>query len=377
MSPSPKWCSPAETPLFEALAAAQHDAWLAPDADIGRGVFAERVRQLLGPDRADAVFVSAIHLFNMQPRAPEGFEAPPASAYIQICPRCQRVKRTKFTIPQNGRLKLVVLRDPDWLYQQFGRGRTCETIAKQLECTASLVVDWARKHGILTPRSAHTEEINAGVRSRHMAGECPGEIATALDIRVSDVRKIQMRLQLATQKQGQHYHKAEWWIERIVRRGWTTGQCARAAGLTRHGCAFWLKRFELQHITKARSAKKGARRVPKYPQLADAGQLAELLRTHESYASVARAIGCSPTLVSIWARDLLSAGKRHENIKPTSAKSWWTERLDRGLTMWELAEEAGVVEKSVREKLRVFDPALLAQGYRNNTAAERARRKAS
>lgn len=375
MSPSPVWSAPVETPLFQALAAAQHDAWHAQDTDAARRIFAERVRQLVGAARADAVLSAALTLFATQLQAPAGFEEPPASAYFSICPRCQLTKKTKFTVPQRGRLKLVALRDPEWLRQQFDRKRTCTAIAKQLDCTPSLVIDWARKHDLMPTKSANAEQFRAEVRTRHQAGLAPGEISKELETPVMHVRQALSSMRLATIKHGHHYFAAEWWIERIIRRGWTTTQCARAAGIKPHGCAFFLKKFDLQHVTKGRSTKKGQRRIPKYPQLADAAQLAELLRQHGSYEAVAKAIGCpSPSLVSRWARDLLGAGKRHENFKVTSARSWWTERLDRGATTWELAEEAGIAEKSVREKLRVFDPKLLGQGYRNNTAAERARR---
>jgi transposase-like protein len=376
MSPSPQWCHNTEVPLFQALTAAQHDAWHAPDEESARRIFADRVRQLVGPARADTILLSALSLFNTQLRAPDGFVEPPSTTSFAICPRCQTVKKTKFTIPQNGRLKLVALRDREWLQQQFERRRTCAAIAQQLDCSPSLVMDWARKHDLLPSRTARTEEFDSEVRARHHNGEAPGEIASALEVKVQDVRKSLVRQELATQKRGHHYFQPEWWIERIERRGWTTRQCARAAGIQPHNCAYYLNRFGLDHITKARRLKKGERRCPKYPALADATQLAELLREHGTYEAVAKAVGCpSPSLVSRWARELLGVGKRHENFKPTHAQSWWTERLDAGMTTWQLAEEAGITEKAVRERLRVFDPKLLAQGYRNNTIAERAKRR--
>jgi transposase-like protein len=375
MSPSPTWSSPAEVPLFQALAAAQHHAWQASDVDTARRMFADHVRQVLGADRADAVLSAALNLFSTQLFAPKGFAEPPPSAPFTICARCQQIKKTKFTIPQNGRLKLTALRDRTWLAAQFERGRSCRSIAEQLECAPSLVMDWARKHDLQPVKTANAEKFRDDVASLHRDGKAPGEIGKELERDVSDVRKALEQLGLANKKSGHHYHRAEWWVERIQRQGWTTRQCARAAGILPHNCAYWLQRFDLQHITKARSTGKGQRRIPKYPELADAAKLAELLRVHGSYEAVAKAIGCpSPSLVSRWARDLLKVGKRHENYKETSAQSWWTERLDRGLTTWALAEEAGIEEKTVREKLRVFGQLLLAQAYRNNTAAERAKR---
>jgi transposase-like protein len=375
MSPSPTWSSPAEVPVFQALAAAQHDAWHAADTDSARRIFADRVRQALGADRADVVLSAALNIFNTQLLAPKGFEAPPPSAPFTICARCQQIKKTKFTIPQNGRLKLTALRDRQWLAKEFERGRTCKAIAQQLDCSTGLVMDWARKHGLQPVKTANAEKFREAVRELHLAGNAPGEIARELDRTTEDVRKALAALGLANMKSGHHYFAAEWWIERIQRRGWTTGQCAKAAGIRPHGCCYFLNKFGLDHITRARTLKKGQRRNPKYPQLTDAAQLAELLRVHGSYEAVARAVGCpSPSLVSRWARELLGVGKRHENFKETSAKSWWTERLDRGMTTWALAEEAGVEEKTVREKLRVFGQLLLAQAYRNNTAAEKAKR---
>jgi hypothetical protein len=368
VSPSPTWSSPAEVPLFQALAAAQHEAWHAKDVDTGRRIFADRVRQALG-ERADTVLSAALNLFNLQLIAPAGFEEPPPSAPFTICARCQQIKKTKFTIPQNGRLKLTALRDRNWLAAQFDRGRPCKVIAKQLECSPTLVMDWARKHGVMPVKTANAEKFKDSVRGLHLDGKAPGEIAREVERTVEDVRSALAALGLANMKGGHHYFAAEWWIERIQRRGWTTTQCARAAGIRPHGCCYFLNKFGLDHVTKARSTKKGQRRIPKYPELADAPKLAELLRVHGSYEAVAKAIGCpSPSLVSRWARDLLKVGKRHENYKETSARSWWTERLDRGMTTWALAEEAGIEEKSVREKLRVFGQLLLAQAYRNNTA---------
>jgi hypothetical protein len=181
MSPSPTWSSPAEVPVFQALAAAQHDAWHAADTDSARRIFADRVRQALGADRADVVLSAALNIFNTQLLAPKGFEAPPPSAPFTICARCQQIKKTKFTIPQNGRLKLTALRDRQWLAKEFERGRTCKAIAKQLDCTAGLVMDWARKHGLQPVKTANAEKFKEAVRELHLAGNAPGEIAKELD----------------------------------------------------------------------------------------------------------------------------------------------------------------------------------------------------
>ena len=113
--PSPTWCHSAETPVGQAIAAAQHDAWVAPDASARSRIFSERFRQLVGYQRAEALMVSALAIFHAQPEPPNGWEDPPRSAHLQICPHCQQLKRTRFTIPMGGRLKLAVLRDREWL----------------------------------------------------------------------------------------------------------------------------------------------------------------------------------------------------------------------------------------------------------------------
>jgi UDP-N-acetylmuramoyl-L-alanyl-D-glutamate--2,6-diaminopimelate ligase len=64
----------------------------------------------------------------------------------------------------------------------------------------------------------------------------------------------------------------------------TTTECAREAGIRPHGCAYFLKKFGLQHVTKARSTAHLRRRWKvKYPALADAAQLQTLLDYHGTY----------------------------------------------------------------------------------------------
>jgi AraC-like DNA-binding protein len=379
VSPSPHWSPVAvnEVPIFQALAAAQHDAWHAPDHDTAHRVFAQRLRQLLGEDRAEVVRLSASILFALQPERPVGYDAPPANAPFVICPRCQRLKGSKSAAPQHGRVKLEALRDREWLAAQFARGRTCKAIAEQLQCSPSNVVYYAERHELEPPRTENARERRDAICALHRGGKAPGEIARELVIPVFEVREALTAEGLATKKRGHHYFAPEWWIERIRQMQWTTRECARAAGIRPHECAYWLNKFGLDHITKARATKKGQRRKPKYPELADPQRLAELLREHKSYEAVGRVLGCSPSLVSRWARDLLAVGKRHENFVVHAAKSWWVERLDRGLTTWQLAEEAGIAEKSAREKLRTLGGDLLGRAYRNNVTAERERRKAS
>jgi AraC-like DNA-binding protein len=375
VSPSPTWSTPAETPLFQALTAAQHDAWRA-GPERGRTVFVERFRQLVGPARAEASLVSAIALFNLQPEAPAGFERPPTSTDFRICPRCQQLRAGDHNEPFRGRLTLRLLRDKEWLTEQLARGASLKAIAKKVGCTYMNVLHWLETHGLQAPKTQGARDLDAEVKAMHHRGDAPGTIAQALEIKVQDVRKVLERTGTATKKNGQHYHKAEWWVERIQRRGMTTTECAREAGIKSHGCAYWLKQFNLQHITKARSTASGAKRwKPKYPALANVAQLRALLDHHGSYEAVATAVGCAPTLVSRYARELLGEDKRVRQNAPHTAREWWVERLDRGCTVAQLADEAGLAEKSCTEKLRVFGIELLGQAYRNNLSAEKARRK--
>jgi hypothetical protein len=376
VSPSPRWSECSEVPLLAALAAAQHDAWLAPAEQRDR-VFSERVRQLVGHERFDSVIGLSTQLFALQPAAPRGWADPPRSAYFKICPRCQACRRTPHTIPQKGRIELAVLRDRDWLARQFERGRTQRAVAEQLGCDQVLVSYWADKHGLRTERAERRQEYESRIPAMHARKLGPGEIARELETSVATVRRVLHRLGLANRKTGQVYHDPAWWVERVERRGWTLTQCAGAAGITRHNASYYITKFGLSHITAARAHRRGVPRPPKYPPLRDPSQLAELLVRHRTYAAVATVIGCSPTLVSKAARALLDVGPRHRNVVPHSAPSWWTSRLAHGATTWSLAEEAGVSEKTARERLRRLGDQYLAQGYRNNAAAERARRRAS
>lgn len=374
--PSPHWCKPEATPLFQALAAAQHEAWsVTPDRR--RSIFLERFRSLVGETKAEPIMLSALAIFDAQPNPPAGFEAPPAAVF-QICPRCQILKGTKFTAPQHGRLKLAVLRDRAWLADQFEKNRSCESIATQLECSPSLVMDWARKHELQPAKTANAEARRDRIERMHLDGNSPGEISRELEMPAWEVKQVLAEKGLATSKQGHHHFQAEWWIERIERRGWTKSKCAKAAGIQPHAANYYINRFGLGHITSANATKKGQRRWSiKYPVLADAKQLQALLDEHGSYENVAKVVGCGPTLVSMWARKILGAQKRHENTVPHSAKSWWVERVDRGLTTFQLAAEAGIEEKSARERLRVLGDNLLGRAYANNTKAEKAKRSIS
>jgi hypothetical protein len=186
---------------------------------------------------------------------------------------------------------------------------------------------------------------------------------------VTQVRKTLSQLGLANQRAGHHYFEREWWRVRLEERGMTLLECTREAGIRPHEGAYWAKKFDLQHITKPRG-RLGRRK--KYPQLYDRDQLRALLEEHGTYEAVAAAIGCpTATIVSRQARKLLGYPRRWKPV-PHGRRDWWEERLARGMTTWEMAEEAGITEKTAREKLRLLE--LLAQAYRNNFAREKQRR---
>lgn len=363
--PSPTWCRPGSPPIAAAIAAAIHHAWLGPEEGASNR-FADAFRKMVGPEAYEEHELRALDIFFLQPRPPEGYDPPPSSAHLLICPRCQKLRRTKYTAPQNGRLQLQALRDPDWIQAQFDRGKNTVTLAERLDCTPSLIVDWCDKHGILPPRTASVAEFDAGVAALHSAGEGPGFIARKLDTTAMHVRQSLKRQGLATKKRGHVYFEREWWRARLEDRRMTKHACSREAGIKPHAATYWVKRFGLSHRCHKR-------RAVTYPILADPVTLRELLWRHnDCYEGAAREVGCSPSWVSYWARRLLGRAKKHENDVPHGRREWWVERLERGLTTWEMAEEAGIKEKSVREALRVRD--LLAEAYKNNTSRERERR---
>lgn len=363
--PSPRWPAGAEPPILAAMAAAASEAWAGPEHGASAR-YIETLRQMIGPDLLREVEGDAISLFLRQPRAP-GTEAPPPWAWFAICPGCMKLGRTRFTAPQNGRLRLQVLRDADWLDSRFAAGETTTAIAKRLGCCATLVMDWARKHGLLTPRARGVQEFDAQVRARHQQGDAPGIIARALDDTVQHVRQSLRRQGLATNKRGHHYFERDWWIERLERRGLSKGAAAREAGIRAHTATYYVHRFGLEHITR-RNVKRG--KPKKHPQLHDAEQLRALLARHETYSAAAAEVGCMPTSVSHAARTLLGAPKRlYPGELPHSRDGWWSERVERGATTLEIAAEAGIQEKSARERLRLLG--LLPRAYANNVAAER------
>ncbi len=367
---SPKWCEPgAATPLAAAIAAAVHQAWVGPEEEAPKR-FAEALRQALTPEEFERHELLALRLFHEQPAPPDGIEAPPPSAQLELCPRCVKLRKTPYTQPQNGRLKLQALRDPDWLRGRFEGGASVQSIADQLGCSYANIKRWADVHGLSMPRTQEVENFDARVGQMHRDGEAPGAIARELDTTVERVRESLRRQGLANQKKGHHYFEEAWWVERLRHRGWTKLRAARDAGIQPHAATYYVNRFGLSKITE-RNRKRG--RGLKYPQLADPMYLTDLLRRHgDNYASAAEEVGCAATLVSHYARKVLGRKRKVDPDAPHSAPAWWREQLDAGRTTYELAEELGIKEKSVRERLRVLG--WLDEAYRNNLVRERSRR---
>lgn len=373
--PSLVYAAPSAPALPQAIAAAFTAAWVATDPAQGRRIFVATLRQILGAEHSDRAIEAALTLFNLQPTAPAGFEREPAGTCFRLCPRCQTIQSARHQAPYRQRVKLEILRDADWLQRQFEAKRTAEAIAARLGCTAGSVLYWAEKHGLQTYRTESAEEFAAAVRRLHLSGEAPGTIARRLESTMSRVRKSLATQGLANGKGGHHYFTPDWWIERLERRHMTLYQATREAGIKPHAGMYYVNRFGLTHITQANRNKKGDRHGPRHPALRDSAQLAELLRVHRTYQAVATVVGVSPTCVSKAARDVLGVGLRHRQFVAHSAPSWWTERLEAGKTAWELAAEAGIAEKSITEKVRSIDRALLAKLYANNAAAERKKRQ--
>lgn len=367
--PSPTWCDRPETPpLAAAIAAAVHVAWDGPEEGASTR-FTDALRKILGDEEYEVIELRALHLFHLQPRPPEGYRVPPDWAWLALCPRCMKVKGTPHTAAQNGRLELEVLRDPEWMARQFDRGESYSGLAERLDCAPALIRYWAEKHGLKSPAAERTEEIEACVRRMYAEGEGNGTIAKELDTSVRTVRDALRRLGLATKKSGQVHHEREWWRVRLADRGMTKAAAAREAGIKSHGANYYLKKFNLGHLVDSKRKK-----PRKYPELYSRTDLRLLLARHDhNYESVAEELGCASSFVSRQARTLLGLEKKHHNVLPHSNLSWWTERLDAGATTYELAEEAGIEEKSARERCRVFG--LLPQAYHNNAERERERRK--
>ena len=378
--PSPRWSAPAETPVFQALAAAQHAAWnVSPEHR--RATFTERFRQLTDRETVDRHLAAALTIFDAQSSPPAGYVDPPANMHFACCPNCQRLNAKAFSQAPNGRVKLNALRDRDWLDRQLANGQTAGDIANRLGCTRPAVNVWIDRHGLERRRlMVHDDEVAA----LHDAGLAPGEISRKLDVPVDKVRGALKRTRAVTNKEGHHYFRKEWWTLRVVEREMTTRQCAADAGIAVNACPFWLKRFGLSHITAARSCAVTKRRPSlKYPQLADAAQLQALMEKHRSYEQVSLAIAGKRTsagnvknwwLYHFGAPPAWIGNGRPGKRVPHSDREWWTTRLDRGDTMQQIADELGIVLDSVRERLRAFGGDLLARGYANNTKAERAKR---
>lgn len=371
---SPKWAELSATPLFQACAAAQHAAWrVAPE--LRRSVFTQRLNQVLGPKAAEPILLTAIALFDAQTAPPRGWVDPPENMHFECCPRCQILSGKRYSQAPNGRIRMNALRDRDWLARQYALGKHTRDIAKSIGACMGSVTHWARKHGIETMKRKPFE-LDPEVAEMHQAGKCPGEIAEHFDVKVQTIRKILSRQGLATGKHGHHYFAREWWVEHLITRNLTTHQIARIAGIVPHNCAYFIKKFGLEHVTAERSCRKTRSRWKhKYPQLADANQCRALLDRHGTYEGAARELGCAASLVKNWeTRHFGKQPARHRQGVPHAAREWWTQRLDRGLTTNQLAEDAGITEKNAKEKLRVLGGGLLAQAYRNNVAAEKRKR---
>lgn len=364
--PSPHWQPvPEPAPVAAAIAAAVHAAWASPPDEAGR-VFGETLRRLVGPVVFDQVYATAFRLLELQRQPPKDYRTPPAWAWFEICPRCQKLRTTKHTAAQNGRIELEVLRDPVWLAEALRREGSIKRVADVLRCTSALIGYWCDRHGILPPKAERAREIGERVAALYHRKEGPGKIARELDTTVQHIRKVLKRLGLANRKHGQVYFEREWWRVRLEDRGYTFLDCTREAGVVAHEAAYWTKKFDLQHLAHKH------RRV-KFPQLRDPMQLKALLDRHDwVYEHAAKEIGAWPTIVSYWARRLLKVDVKHRNKLPHSHRGWWVDHLDRGLTSYELAEALGIAEKTVREKARTFG--LLPQLYRNNAERERTRR---
>lgn len=368
MSGKPRWCQPGPVPLAGALSAAAHHAWLSGE---GAPAFLAAFRQLVGHDAADKYELRALAFFNLQPEPPAGYDVPPASAHMAICPRCRMVRRTKHTRPQGGRVKLQALRDADWLEAQYTRGRSEAAIAKSLGCAPALVGYWADQHGLTPPKVANAEGVNERVAALHREGRGPGGIARELGVRTHYVRAVLRRTGLATNKRGHVYHDSAWWTYRMRTLGWTKTECAREAGIVPHAATVWVAKFGLSDITERNARRK---RV-KFPALADPRTLADLLRKHgDNYERAAKEVGCAPSLVSRYARDLLGRAKKLHTDEPHYRPEWWEERVAAGRLAHEMAEEAGIAEATAREKLRLFG--LSDRAYANEAKRERQRRSA-
>lgn len=379
---------------MSAMAAAQHAAWEAAP-ELRRSVFTDTLRKLLGPKQCpDAVLSPALLLFDRQAAPPAGFHEPPENAHFTICPRCQHCSALPHVIPPNGRVRMNALRDKAWLERQFSKGLSTRHIANRLKCSPQSVIDWARKHDLgqyLKQQKVHDEDV---VRL-HAAGEAPGRIAELLrgedgGFTASDVKRILSRLGVATSKEGHHHYRKEWWVERLVNRQMTLRDCAREVGIVSHAASYYAKKFGLQEHSAARSCRVTRKRARyKYPQLTDPKQLRALVEQHGSWVAVARAIGApdhSATNVRAWWEEhfgkepppLSRASKLRQRAgmrsEPHHQRAWWEERLERGETILQMAEEAGLDVKSAAEHLRRLGTELLAKGYANNTRAERAKR---
>jgi hypothetical protein len=305
------------------------------------------------------------------------------------------VKATKHSIAPSGRVALEVLRDREWLERKLLAGNTADHLAAKLKCTRATIVNWIHKHGLEEHLQRKFKVHDEEIATRHNAGQSPGTIANALGIRASDVSRVLVRLRLvglAPHPFGHHHFRKEWWIDRLVHRRLTVRACAQEAGITPHNGTYWVKKFGLQEHSQANSCGVTRRRhAYKYPQLADPAQLKALMDTHRSYEGVALAVcgrrSGGGNVKTWWLKHFgappanLKSKARAERAKlavvnalPHLAPEWWVERLNKGATMLELAEEAGIELRSAAERLRKFGGDLLSQAYANNARAEKARR---
>lgn len=330
--------------VVDAIAQAVREAWATNGVPPAQ-VVQHTLRRILDDKLADRVLGVTLDLLRIQPRPPAGDEDVPTVAVLDLCVRCRKVKLIGQRRPYRGRVKMEILRDPEWVRRQFERLHCSqEEIAGRLGCCVQSVQMWRRRHGIAPPKSLRPW-MDAGVLKKLLVDRrlAPGTAAMELGCEVCSIRQWAKRLEILTARQYAHCTR-EWWADRVAA-GWTKFEMARHAGIVSHAALFHLRKWGLDWKVGAKGRK------PQHTQLYEPGWLRrQLVDRREKFVDVARRVGCSPSAVSAAAKKLGIYERRSRDIPMpwTKDPEWYRERFRRRNDITAMAAEAGVKEKSIQ-----------------------------
>jgi hypothetical protein len=335
--------------FVDAIAMAVREAWAVADARQRVPALEAALRRILGREQAEALFLTALKLYHLQPAAPAD------DRELVLCLRCRQVKTRGERQPPRGRWRLAILRDPLWMSRQFENLRRSDRdVATELRCTVGSVAYWREYHKIDAPRTHQPYMSAAWLREQLVDRRLgPGEVAGVAGCTPARIREWARTLGVVKNGRDYAYFTREWWTDRLAR-GFGHNALGRAAGIVDHSVPYHLRKWGL--FEERPEAVRSRLAAPVYPQLYEPGWLARELRLtprprpHDrGFVAIAKKLGCSPTAVKRAAGVLgLLPRTRGRPATPwASDPDWYRDRFQHGRTVEDLAREAGIKVKSI------------------------------